>query len=107
MSDINVEEVILPELSSSSEDGSANSIIPSDRRLDIVGDVKVSLDVHVGRVSISLSDLFAIKDQSVLKLDTAVSEPVSICLDGRLVAQGIIVVVGDNFGIKVTDVLFN
>ena len=71
--------------------------------LELIQGLKVSLSVSIGRSEISVAELFALKEESLLKLDKLTSEPVEIWLDSRLVGRGELVVVGDNFGVRITE----
>jgi flagellar motor switch protein FliN/FliY len=66
--------------------------------------VKVNLTVVVGQARTTLGELLELKDSSILKLDRAVDSPVDVIVDGNVVARGQLVVVDDNFGIRVTEI---
>src|SRR5258706_15543485 len=59
-----------------------------DANMELVHDVKVRLTVSLGGAEISIGELFALKEEGLLKLDKATSDPVEILLDGRPVARG-------------------
>jgi flagellar motor switch protein FliN/FliY len=71
--------------------------------LDLISGLKVNLAVSVGRAEISVADLFALKEDSLLELDAGTHDPVEIHLDGKLVGRGELVVVGDHFGVRITE----
>ena len=71
--------------------------------LELIQGLKVTLSVSIGRSEISVAELFALKEESLLKLDKATNDPVEIWLDSRLVGRGELVVVGDNFGVRITE----
>ncbi|ATQ74329.1 flagellar motor switch protein [Massilia violaceinigra] len=66
--------------------------------------VKVSLSVVVGHAHTTLGELLALKQSALLKIDRAVDTPVDVMVDGNVVARGQLVVVDDNFGVRITDV---
>ena len=72
--------------------------------LNLIRNLKVKLEVLVGGVEISVGELFALKENAVFNLDRLTTEPLDICLDGKRVARGNLVVVDDNFGICITDI---
>lgn len=76
-----------------------------DKNMEIIKDVKVKISVVVGETEIKVKDLFDLKTDSVVKLDTDAAAPISIMLDGKCIGRGSLVVVDDNFGIKVTEIL--
>ena len=71
--------------------------------LDLIQGLKVSLSVSLGRSEITVAELFGLKEEALLKLDKGTNEPVEIYLDSRLVGRGELVVVGDNFGVRITE----
>jgi flagellar motor switch protein FliN/FliY len=89
----------LQELPAGSEGGSALFA----GQFELIKGVVVRLAASVGRAELSVADLFALKEGSVLALDKATDEPVEVYLDDRLVARGELVVVGDHFGVRVTE----
>jgi flagellar motor switch protein FliN/FliY len=73
-------------------------------KLDLIQGVKVRLSASVGRADISVAELFGLKEGSVVPLDKASDEPVEVFLDDKLVGRGELVVVGDHFGIRFTEI---
>jgi len=73
--------------------------------LSIISGVKVKIEVVVGSAEMTVSDLFALKSGSVVSLDQRRDAPLSVRLDGRTIAQGTLVVIGDSFGICISEVL--
>jgi flagellar motor switch protein FliN/FliY len=72
--------------------------------LGLIQNLKVKLEVMVGGTEISVGELFALRENAILPLDRHTAEPLDIHLDGKLVARGNLVVVGDNFGICITEI---
>lgn len=73
------------------------------RQYELIRDVKVKLFALLGESEITVGKLFDMRIGEVLSLDRAVNETVEIQLDGKTVARGEIVVVGDNFGLRITE----
>lgn len=73
--------------------------------LSIVSGVKVKVDVWVGEAEMTIQQLFDLRAESVVILDQLYDAPVSVRLDGQTIATGTLVVVGDHFGVKVSDIL--
>ena len=71
-------------------------------RLDLVGDLKVGVTALLGGAEISISKLFNLKEGDLLELDNPVNQPVELQLNGKAIAFGEIVVVGDQFGLRIT-----
>lgn len=72
-------------------------------RLDLVEEVKVQLTVTLGTAEISMGRLFALTAGDVLSLDREADAPIDVRLNGKLVARGTLVAVGDKFGVRITE----
>jgi flagellar motor switch protein FliN/FliY len=70
--------------------------------LGLIQNLKVKLEVMVGGCEISIGELYALAENSVLTLDRATDAPLDIYLDGKQIGSGKLVVVDDNFGICIT-----
>lgn len=75
-----------------------------DGNIDVIKNVNVKLEVRVGEAELTVSDIYALRKDSVVKLDRDADEPVDLMLDGRVIARGTLVVSGDNFGICITEI---
>lgn len=75
-----------------------------DLNIDLISNVKVKLDVYVGTSQITVSDLFELNENSIITLDRDISSPILVKLDGNVIAYGVLVAVGDKFGIKITHI---
>lgn len=65
--------------------------------------VKTRLEVRVGEISLTVGELMAAKAHQVFTLDRRTDEPVDLLLEGRVVARGELVAVGDNFAVRITE----
>src|SRR5262245_13648758 len=75
-----------------------------DGNLSLVSGVKVMVEVVVGTAELSIAELFELKKDSVLALQQLHNAPLTVRLDGKDIAQGTLVVVGENFGVRITDI---
>jgi flagellar motor switch protein FliN/FliY len=73
--------------------------------LDLILDIPVSLTVELGRTKIAIRNLLQLAQGSVVELDGLAGEPMSVLVNGCLIAQGEVVVVNDKFGIRLTDII--
>ncbi len=73
--------------------------------LDLLLDVPVNLTLEVGRTRMSLRDLLELTQGSVLELDRLAGEPLDLLVNGTLIARGEVVVVNENFGLRLTDIV--
>jgi flagellar motor switch protein FliN/FliY len=77
----------------------------SSRRLDMLLDVPLEVNVELGRTRMTIQDLLQLGPGSVVELDKVAGEALDILVNGRLVARGEAVVVNDKFGIRITDIV--
>jgi flagellar motor switch protein FliN len=75
--------------------------------LGFVMDVPVRLTVEIGRKAMRIADILRLGPGSILELNKANGEPLDIYANDRLVARGEAVVVGERYGVRLTDVLVN
>jgi flagellar motor switch protein FliN/FliY len=73
--------------------------------LDLIMDVRLMLTLEVGRTRLSVRNLLALTQGSVVELDKLAGEPLDVLVNGTLVAHGEVVVVNDKFGIRLLDVV--
>ena len=77
-----------------------------DRALDIVLDVKVKVTVQLGSCELPMRDVLdKLAPGAVVQVHQHASEPVGVDPNDKLVAYGEVVVVEDNFGIKITELV--
>lgn len=75
------------------------------RGLQFLYDVPLQVSVEVGRCKILLKDLLEMGAGQIIELDKSADEPLDLYVNSRLIAKGKPVLVGDKFGIKLTDVV--
>jgi flagellar motor switch protein FliN/FliY len=73
--------------------------------LDMILDIPVQISVEIGRTKITIRNLLQLAHGSVVELDAMAGEPMSVYVNGTLIAQGEVVVVNDKFGIRLTDII--
>lgn len=77
----------------------------ADVNLDLVLDIPVDVSLRVGSTNISIRDLVSLVEGSVVALDQDAGEPMDVLVNGRLIARGEIVIVDDQYGVRLTDVV--
>jgi flagellar motor switch protein FliN len=84
---------------------SAAEPIPfSNRNLDLLLDIELGVTLRFGTRQMLLKDIIELCSGSVVELDRPVREPVDLLIDGRLIAQGEVVIVEGNYGLRITQV---
>ncbi len=76
-----------------------------EKSLDIVLDVKLKVTVQLGSIQLPMRDVLELGPGSIVQLAQHASDPVGLFVNDKLVAYGEVVVVEDNFGIKVTELV--
>ena len=81
------------------------STLTEDQRLNTVLDVKVQLTVRLGSCKLAMRDVLELNPGAIIQLDQRANDPVGIYVNDKLIALGEVIVVEDNFGIKVTQLI--
>jgi flagellar motor switch protein FliN/FliY len=72
--------------------------------IDLVGDIPVEITVELGRTNKRISEILEYGPGTVIELDKLVGEALNIYANGKYIAKGEVVVIDDNFGIRVTEI---
>ncbi|MDR3764982.1 MAG: FliM/FliN family flagellar motor switch protein [Acidobacteriota bacterium] len=75
-----------------------------NRNLDLLLDIELNATLRFGTRQMLLRDILELCSGSVVELDRAVQEPVDLLIDGRIIAQGEVVIVDGNYGLRVLQV---
>lgn len=73
--------------------------------MDLLGDVELDLRIELGRTQMKLEDVLKLRQGSVVALDKLAGDPVDIYVNGRLIARGEVLVMNDNFCVRVTELI--
>ena len=76
-----------------------------DQRLDTVLGVKVQLSVRLGSCQLMMRDVLELAPGAVVQLDQKASDAVGLYINDQLIAKGEVVVIEENFGIKITELV--
>jgi flagellar motor switch protein FliN/FliY len=88
-----------------SRQGTSHGGEGANRGLEFLYDVPLQISVEVGRSKILLRDLLKMGEGYVIELDKLAGEPLDLYVNSRLIARGEAVMVGDKFGIRLTEVI--
>lgn len=75
-----------------------------NKNLDILMDVKLQLNVELGRCELPIKKVLELTRGSIIELDKVAGESVELFANGKLIAQGEVVVIDDNFGLRITSI---
>lgn len=73
--------------------------------LELVRDVQLDLKIELGRTHMHLEDVLRLKSGAVVPLDKLAGDPVDVLVNGRLIARGEVLVLNDNFCVRVTELV--
>ncbi|KUP08675.1 flagellar motor switch protein FliN [Bacillus coahuilensis m2-6] len=75
------------------------------RNLNMLLDIPLSVTVELGRTKRSVKEILELSQGSIIELDKLAGEPVDILVNNRLIAKGEVVVIDENFGVRLTDIV--
>ncbi len=78
--------------------------LETPKNLDLIMDIDLEVKIRVGEKYMLIKDVLDLKDGSIIELDKSIEEPMDILVNGKVVAKGVVVVIGGKFGIKITHI---
>ena len=85
--------------------GGGLSFALDPRRLDLLRDVMMGGSVELGRTRMSVQDILGLTPGSIVELDRAAGAPVDVLVNGKLIAHGEVVVVDEEFAVRISEVM--
>ncbi|HWP31602.1 MAG TPA: flagellar motor switch protein FliN [Fimbriimonadales bacterium] len=76
-----------------------------ERDFEILMDIPLDINVELGRVKLTVQKIIELTPGNIIELEKTAGEPVDVYVNGRLVAKGEVVVVEENFGVRITEIL--
>lgn len=86
-------------------DGASSADAPGGVGLDALGDVELDLRIELGRTELLIDEVLKLKQGAVVPLDKLAGDPVDILVNGRIIARGEVLVLNDNFCVRVAEIL--
>lgn len=83
----------------------ANNDVAGNSNIKLLMDVNMELTVELGRTKKSIKDILGMGEGTVIELDKLAGEPVDVLVNGQLIAKGEVVVIDENFGVRVTEIV--
>lgn len=83
----------------------ASSVIQQKENIGIIMDVPLEVTVELGRTHKLIKEILEFAPGTIIELDTLAGEPIDILVNGKFVAKGEVVVIDENFGIRVSDII--
>lgn len=112
--DRTVEEIALPASTTTEKIGvqkpefqelTDSGVQNNTRNLDLIMDVPLQFSVVLGENKKTIKDILALGTGSVVELDKMTDEPLQVYVNGKLIAEGEVVVINESFGIRITNIL--
>jgi len=92
--------VELPQLETAPTDGGAPA-----QGIDLLRDVQLNVKIELGRTRMLVDDVLRLGQGSVVELDKLAGDPVDVFVNERLVARGEVLVLNDNFCVRINDIV--
>jgi len=73
--------------------------------IQLLMDVPMQLTVELGRTRMLVQEILGLGEGSIIELDKLAGEPVDLLVNNKLIARGEVVVIDENFGVRVTDII--
>ena len=77
----------------------------SVENLRVLENIDVRLTVEVGNAEIKIRDLLRLNEGSIVELDRLAGDPLDILVNGTMIAQGEVVMVGERFGVRFSEIV--
>jgi flagellar motor switch protein FliN len=83
----------------------ASAVTSDGADLGRVIDVPVELAVEIGRTTMTIGETLSLAPGSIVSLNRLAGEPVDLLVNGKVIAQGEVVVIDEEFGLRITDIV--
>jgi flagellar motor switch protein FliN/FliY len=77
----------------------------ASRPLDLLHDVEMGVTAELGRTRMTVRDLLSLSPGAVVELDRAAGSPVDVLVNGTLIARGEVVVIDEEYGIRISEIV--
>lgn len=97
---ISVKPVIFKDFNDSTEKGANEK-----ENVNLIMDIPLNITVELGRTKKLIKDILELSEGSIIELDKLAGEPVDILVNGKYIAKGEVVVIDENFGVRIIDII--
>jgi flagellar motor switch protein FliN/FliY len=85
--------------------GTAAKVIAGRAGLDLLHDVEMEVTAELGRTRMTVRELLSLAPGTIVELDRAAGSPADLLVNGRLIACGEVVIIDENFGLRITEII--
>jgi flagellar motor switch protein FliN/FliY len=82
-----------------------SDMIHSPQNLDLIMDVPLDVSVELGKTKKTIKEILELNQGAIIQLDKLAGEPVDLLVNGKLIAKGEVVVIDENYGIRITTII--
>ena len=82
-----------------------NPFLIEQKNIDLIMDVPLEVTVELGRTNKSIKEILDFSPGTIIELDKLAGEPIDVLVNGKYVAKGEVVVIEENFGIRITEIV--
>lgn len=82
-----------------------NDLVQQKENITIIRDVPLEVTVELGRTRKPIREILEFNPGTIIELDKIAGEPIDILVNGKFIAKGEVVVIDENFGVRVTDII--
>lgn len=100
-----ITSTIAPQVHPAPQGGGAASAMDRRGGLNLLRDVAMEITVELGRTRMTVRELLSLSAGAVVELDRAAGSPADLLVNGTLIARGEVVVVDEDFGIRITEIV--
>jgi flagellar motor switch protein FliN len=100
---INVKEATFPDFSA----GDNSKTVKSEDYTPLLMNVPLDVRVEIGRAKLRMRDVLNLGQGSIIRLEKQAGAPVDVIANNQTVARGDVIVIDDNFGVRITEIISN
>ncbi len=100
---INVKEASFPDFSA----GDNDRLEPSEDYSSLLMDVPLDVKVEIGKTKLRMKEVLSLVQGSIIKLEKQAGAPVEVVANKQVVARGDVIVIDENFGVRITEIIAN
>jgi len=82
-----------------------SNMLHSPQNLDLIMDVPLDVSVELGKTKKTIGEILELNQGAIIQLDKLAGEPVDLLVNGKLIAKGEVVVIDENYGIRITTII--
>lgn len=80
-------------------------IMENQQNIGLLMDINMEMTVELGRTKMSIKEILGMGEGTIIELDKLAGEPVDILVNNKRIAKGEVVVIDENFGVRVTEII--